>query len=155
MKWIVPLAIVCVGTFAAVLLTASIAISPSLALLDATHYVLVKQAQIRVLQVSMTIISSLYTALALAILVLARKDRRAPLFRLTAAALVLIVIALVYSAPTDIAYNQQILSWDAAAPPANWATVRGQWDLANRVRTIPSMVAFLLQALGALYVPRT
>jgi uncharacterized membrane protein len=151
LQWLLPAAVVTVGTFAGVLFAASLAISPSLKLLDATHYVTTKQAQIRILQVSMTIISSIYTVVAAAILVVQRKERSGWLFRLTLASLVLIIGALVYSGPTDISYNQQILSWDPAAPPAIWSTVRDQWDLANRIRTVPAMLAFILQAVSLLY----
>jgi hypothetical protein len=153
LRWTLVLAVASVGTFAGVLFAAALAISPSLALLDAVHYVTVKKAQIRILQVSMTLISTIYTILAVVVLVARRKERKEPLFRFTAAALALIVIALVYSGPTDIAYNQEILGWNAASPPANWATVRDAWDLANRIRTVPSMLAFILQTLALFYVP--
>ena len=148
-----PVAISCVitvGLFASILFAAALAISPSLRLLDGAQYLLVKQAQIRILQVSMTIISSIYSALAVWLLVLERKQKSRPLFRLTAASLVLITVALLYSIPTDIAYNQQILAW--LTPPADWASVRDDWDFANRVRAVPSLMAFVLQTVALLYL---
>ena len=147
------LSVVTVGTFAGVLLAAALAVSPSLALLDAPDYVLVKQAQIRILQVSMTLISTAYTVFAVAVLVMQRKQRSRAVFRLTLAARVLVVLALVYSGPTDIAYNQDILRWDPASPPARWSEVRDAWDFSNRVRTVPSMRAFVLQTVALLHVP--
>jgi uncharacterized membrane protein len=135
-----------VGLFAGVLFAASLAISPSLGLLDASHYTLVKQAQIRILQVSMAAISTLYTITAAYALLRMRHLKEQPAFRLTAAALILILLALGYSAFTDIPYNQQILSWNPANPPANWADVRHAWDVANLLRTIPSVLGFILQA---------
>lgn len=147
-------AVLTVGVFASVLFGVAIAVSPSLAILDGGTYTAVKQAQIRVLQVAMTIISSVYTMAAIVILYQERRAKGAARFRLTLIALVLIVAALIYSGPTDIAYNQQILSWTPATPPADWASVRDAWDFSNRARTVPSMIAFLLQAL-ALTAPRS
>ena len=31
---------------------------------------------------------------------------------------------------------------------ASWASVRDAWDFANRVRTIPSLLAFVLQTMA-------
>ncbi len=112
-----------VGVFASVLFAAALATSPSLKLLGGSEFILVKQAQIRILQVSMTIVSSAYTVFAAVLLYLARREKNAPLFRFTLIALAMIIAALLYSMPTDIAYNQQILSWDTATPPADRATV--------------------------------
>ena len=134
------------------LFAAALATSPSLALLDGVNFVLVKQAQIRILQVSMTIVSSAYTVLAVLLLRTARREKNVWLFRYTLAALLLIVGAILYSVPTDIAYNQQILSWTPAAPPTNWASVRDNWDLANLARAVPAMLAFALQTIALLHL---
>lgn len=139
-------ATILVGLFAGVLFAASLAISPSLALLDANHYTLVKQAQIRILQVSMGAISTLYVLVAAYILLRMRHMKEQPAFRWTAIALILILLSLGYSAFTDIPYNQQILSWGPASPPGNWAAVRRAWDEANLLRTIPAVLGFILQA---------
>lgn len=139
-----------VGVFASVLFAAALATSPSLSLLDGTNFTLVKQAQIRILQVSMTLISTAYTVFAVWLLVIARKEKNTQVFRLTLIALLLIVAAILYSVPTDIAYNQQILSWNPAAPPADWAAVRDAWDLSNMLRAVPSLLAFALQTIAML-----
>ena len=139
-----------VGVSASVLFAAALATSPSLSLLDGERFTLVKQAQIRVLQVSMTLISTAYTVFAVWLLVIARKENNAQVFRLTLIALLLIVAAILYSVPTDIAYNQQILSWNPAAPPADWAAVRDAWDLSNMLRAVPSLLAFALQTFAML-----
>jgi hypothetical protein len=141
------------GTFFGVLLTAAIAISPSLALLDGAHYALVKQAQIRVLQVAMTADTSLYYVTAIAAMVLARRSGHGAVFKLTLAAVVLISVCLGYSAFTDIPYNQQILSWAPAAPPADWAGTRDAWDFANALRAVPTFFGFALQAWATALVP--
>lgn len=88
--------------------------------------------------------------LAVWLLVIARKETNTQLFRLTLIALLLIVAALLYSVPTDIAYNQQILSWNPASPPADWAAVRTAWDFSNLLRAVPSLLAFVLQTIAML-----
>lgn len=143
-----------VGVFASVLFAAALATSPSLALLDGMQFTLVKQAQIRILQVSMTAISTAYTVFAVWLLVLARKDGNARVFRLTLIALLLIVAAILYSVPTDIAYNQQILGWNPASPPPDWSSVRDAWDFSNLVRAVPSLLAFALQTVALLSVEK-
>ena len=143
-----------VGVFASVLFAAALATSPSLRLLDGTQFTIVKQAQIRILQVSMTIISTAYTVLAAWLCVIARKEKNTPVFKLTLIALVLVIVAVLYSVPTDIAYNQQILGWNPAAPPADWASVRDAWDLSNMIRAVPSLLAFALQTVALLKLPR-
>lgn len=140
--------VITVGIFASVLFAAALAISPSLALLDASNFTLVKQAQIRILQVAMSSISTVYTVLAIWLLVLERANRRGSVFKLTLGALVLVIGALLYSAVTDIPYNAQILSWNPAAPPPAWASVRDAWDFANRVRTVPALLGFVLQTIA-------
>ena len=146
LSWTLLASVLFVGLFAGVLFAVALAVSPSLQLLDASHYTIVKQAQIRIFQVAMTIISSIYTVLAVVVLVMKRHERGGAVFKLTAVALALIVAALIYSAPTDIAYNQAILAWDPKAPPADWATTRDAWDFANVVRCVPSLIAFVLQS---------
>ena len=109
-----------------------------------------KQAQIKILQVSMTIVSTAYTVFAAWLLVIARKERNTHVFRLTLIALLLVIAAVIYSVPTDIAYNQQILGWNAAAPPADWSSVRDAWDLSNLIRAVPTLAAFALQTVAML-----
>jgi hypothetical protein len=140
------LAAVTVGIFASTLFAVAIAVAPSMHVLDATQYTLVKQGQIRVLQVAMTAISLVYTVAAVLVLVRER-HAKGPAFRLTLVALGLVIAALIYSAPTDIAYNRQILSWNPATPPADWASVRDAWDFSNQLRSVPSLVAFALQVM--------
>ena len=141
------------GTFFGVLLTAAMAISPSLALLDGAHYALVKQAQIRVLQVAMTADTTLYYCTAIVAMVLARKAGYRAVFKLTLAAVILISICLGYSAVTDIPYNQAILGWTQSSPPADWATTRDAWDFANLARAVPTFAGFALQAWAGAVVP--
>ena len=59
----------------------------------------------------------------------------------------LVVGALIYSAVTDIPYDGQILGWNPAAAPPEWASVRDAWDFANRVRTVPALLGFVLQTI--------
>ena len=140
------------GVFFGVLFAAAIAISPSLALLDASHFTEVKQAQIRVFQVAMTADTTLYYFAAIPAMWLARRAGQKTAFKLTLAAVILISVCLGYSAVTDIPYNQQILSWTVATPPADWKAVRDAWDFANALRAVPTFFGFVAQvvALAAL-----
>ena len=131
-----------VGAFAGVLFAAFLAISPSLALLDGPAYTKVKQCQIRILQVAMSSISIGYLVLGGVLAYYAPAD----VSRYTLISLGLVVLALIYSAFTDIPYNGQILKWDAANPPAGWEVTRRKWDTANAVRMVPTLAAFIIQA---------
>ncbi|WP_309719061.1 anthrone oxygenase family protein, partial [Armatimonas sp.] len=127
------------------LFAAALAISPSLKKLDAENYILVKQVQIRILQVAMSGISVVYMVLALIGMLQARADGLASVFSLTLWEVILVVLALAYSGFTDIPYNIAILKWNPKNPPADWAKTRDAWDFANYVRAVPCLIAFVLQ----------
>jgi hypothetical protein len=42
--------------------------------------------------------------------------------------------------------NAAIMTWSAAAPPANWEQLRDRWQAAHAVRSMLSVVAFGLLA---------
>jgi uncharacterized membrane protein len=143
--------VVLLGLLAGILLTVCLAITPSLTLLDSNLYVLEKQEQIRVLQVVMLIVSALYLILTLIVLFYARKHKLHQVFWFCLWAFILVCIALAYSATTDIPYNQQILKWNAEKPSPDWVMIRDKWDIANKVRTIPTLLAFILQTIALSY----
>jgi hypothetical protein len=137
---------VLLALFAGTLFCASIAITPSLALLDAANFTAVKQEQIKVLQIAMSAISILYSLGAIYVAVWAKKNGYNNVYKLTVIGLILVIAALALSAFTDIPYNGVMLKWSAANPPANWSEVRDNWDLANRLRTIPTVLAVFFQS---------
>jgi hypothetical protein len=50
----------------------------------------------------------------------------------------------------NVPLNQQIQSWDADAPPADWAAVRDRWLVGHRLRTALSLVGLTSQITAAL-----
>jgi len=52
----------------------------------------------------------------------------------------------------NVPINNAILSWDPAAPPADWAQARDERDRLNAIRTPISVLAFVLY-LAALTQP--
>lgn len=134
--------------FVGVLFAAGLAISPSLNKLDATNYTVVKQAQIKILQIAMSGISTVYMILALVGAFQVRGEGLNTVANLTFWGVGLIALALAYSGFTDIPYNQAILKWEAKNPPKDWAKMRDAWDLANYVRTVPAVLALVLQLVA-------
>ena len=53
-----------------------------------------------------------------------------------------VVVTLVFCAPV----NALAATWDAAAPPANWAQLRDQWHTGQTLRTLLTVPAFALLA---------
>ena len=69
---------------------------------------------------------------------LAAPDRRAR--ALSAVALGCGIAEIALTLTRNVPLNGRIQSWDVAAPPADWATVRDEWLRGHRARTALSLV---------------
>jgi uncharacterized membrane protein len=89
-----------------------------------------------------------------ALVALTMKARRQG-FWLTAAALALLASVLVTTLLFNLPINSDQADWNVSAPPADWASVRDDWQAAHAVRTVAAVLAFgLLAAAAAPFVRR-
>lgn len=68
---------------------------------------------------------------------------------LAVAAVVYLLGIIVFTRQVNLPLNAITEAWNPQALPADWATVRDQWNAANLLRAVLSLVAFVL-ALTAL-----
>ncbi|MCO6003573.1 DUF1772 domain-containing protein [Actinoallomurus purpureus] len=121
------------------------------------HYDRFVYAQVRKVELdrldtlaSATLIPALITTALLVISAVRARDR---VFRLTLAALVLLVTVFVTTLIFNLPINGDQAGWDVTAPPADWASIRDRWQLWHAVRTGAAVLAFGL--LGAAAMSRT
>lgn len=74
------------------------------------------------------------------------KQRRA----LSAAALGCGLAEIALTVTRNVPLNQQVQSWSAEVPPADWAAVRERWLVGHRLRTGLSLVGLGCQIAAAL-----
>jgi uncharacterized membrane protein len=83
-------------------------------------------------------------------LMAAKQDRRQGWWwLLTAAGVIYLLGIIVFTHQVNLPLNYQTETWNPQALPPGWAAVRDQWNAANLVRAVFSLVAFAL-ALTAL-----
>lgn len=92
------------------------------------------------------------TLIAVLILLILAHRADSPTLRPTAAALILLGLALVVSFAVNVPINLAQIGWDPQAPPADWASIRDRWQIAHAVRTLCCVLA--LGCLGAAVIDR-
>jgi uncharacterized membrane protein len=122
------------------------------AALSASTYVEQQQNAIRALNVLMPVLGAITVLLALVSAFLQRKDRKAFVLLIVAAAF-LIVSGLVTRFGNQ-PINAIVMTWDSARPPANWTELRDQWCGFHRLRTIGGLVALVLITWASVYPGR-
>jgi hypothetical protein len=65
---------------------------------------------------------------------------------LTVAALALLLFIFALTLIVNLPINTDQLGWNTQSPPADWASVRDQWQAAHAVRTVAAVLAFALLA---------
>jgi uncharacterized membrane protein len=87
----------------------------------------------------------LLSALApLVVLVALRRHRRSGVFRWVLVGFVVwILFVNVYTVVLNVPINNEMMTWDPANPPADWADARDRWDLLNTIRTPFAFFVFL------------
>jgi uncharacterized membrane protein len=132
--------LLCCGVLAGIAVTVLV---PELALrrLPGPEYVRVRQAEFGFLTWS---ISAVFvpTLIAVAMLVVQARKAHSPALRPAVAALILLLLSLVITAVVNGPINVEQLSWNAQAPPPDWARVRDRWQIAHAVRTVAIVLAF-------------
>lgn len=59
-----------------------------------------------------------------------------------------LLVGLIVTVMVHFPINAEILTWSAAAPPADWQQLRDRWQAAHAARSLLSAAAFVLLALG-------
>jgi uncharacterized membrane protein len=112
-------------------------------------YIAYKQATATPLSRALPPLGGLAVLATAACLVLDRDNRV-----LTGGAVVSLVGASLVTFVVHFPINATIADWTTMAPPPGWESVRDRWSAAHGVRTVLSVGAFVLVALGASRVVR-
>jgi uncharacterized membrane protein len=122
------------------------------AALSPSTYVEQQQNAIRALNVLMPVLGALTVLLTLICAFLQRKDRKAFVLLIVAAAF-LVVSGLVTRFGNQ-PINAIVMSWDIARPAANWTELRDQWWGFHRLRSICGLIALVLITWTNIYPGR-
>jgi uncharacterized membrane protein len=86
---------------------------------------------------------------ALAWLFMARSHRSSGEFWLVLASTCGIALIAAMTRAVNVPLNHQLMTWDAAAPPADVRAIWAPWDRVNTIRTLVSVGVFLLEVVAA------
>ncbi len=147
-----------IGLFAGLLYAFQQGVIPTLNTLSAGEYIKVQQGLIRALDAFPTgviVVASMSMLLPLYPLVRLWRERRSTYWRLTALGWLLFFLGVgVFTIALNVPINNVVLTWDAAAPPADWSALRDRWNGLNAIRTPINYVSFLLMIWAAFEMPR-
>lgn len=116
---------------------------------DASFYTHLKQFQIQTLTVPLPGLAIAAILVGLVKLFLSRRKRL--VFRFTLAGIILFVIGGMLTARGLFPLNDQIMTWSADAPPAEWAQIQEQWRQTHLFRTIITVLGFACFLLGEIF----
>jgi uncharacterized membrane protein len=85
---------------------------------------------------------------ALVWLLLARSHWRSPDFWLIAASACGIALIAAMTRAVNVPINNQLMTWDSAAPPNNVRELWAPWDRINTIRTVLAAAALIFEALA-------
>lgn len=122
------------------------------AALSPSTYVEQQQNAIRALNVLMPVLGAITVLLTLVSAFLQRKDRRAFVLLVVAAAFLIISGLLTRFGNQPI--NAIVMTWDMARPPANWIDLRDQWWGFHKLRTFSGLIALVLITWASVYPGR-
>ncbi len=146
-----------IGLFAGLLYTFEQGVIPVLATLSAADYTKVEQGLIRSLDAFPTgviVVASLSMLLPLYPLVRLWKERHTAYWRLTALGWALFFFGVgLFTIVLNVPINNAVLTWDPAAPPADWENARTTWNSLNAIRTPINYLSFLLMIWAAFEAP--
>ena len=86
---------------------------------------------------------------ALAWLFMARSPWSSAEFWLVAASACGIALIAAMTFAVNVPLNNKLMTWDAAAPPADVRAIWAPWDRVNTIRTLVSVGVFLLEVVAA------
>jgi hypothetical protein len=122
------------------------------AALSPSTYVEQQQNAIRSLNVLMPVLGALTVLLTLICAFLQRKDRKAFVLLIVAAAF--LVVSGLITRFGNQPINAIVMSWDIARPAANWTELRDQWWGFHRLRSICGLIALVLITWANIYPGR-
>lgn len=119
---------------------------------DAHVYTQVRQVELVGLDdlASATLIPALVATTVLAALMAKARGRG---FWLAVSAVALLVTAFVTSLLVNLPINSDQLGWSVQNPPADWASVRDNWQIAHVIRTTAATLAFGFLSAAAIVTP--
>ncbi len=148
----------CIGLFAGLLYTFEQGVIPTLNTLTAVEYAKVEQGLIRALDAFPTgviVVANLAMLLPLYPLVRLWKERRSSYWRLTALGWAFFFFGVgIFTIVLNVPINNAVLTWNPAAPPADWETARTTWNTLNTIRTPINFLSFLLMIWAAFELPK-
>lgn len=148
-----------IGLFAGLLYTFEQGVIPTLNTLDALEYTKVEQGLIRALDAFPTgviVVANLSMLLPLYPLARLWRERRTAYWRLTALGWALFFFGVgIFTIVLNVPINNAVLTWDPAAPPADWETARNTWNTLNAIRTPINYLSFLCMIWAAFELPRS
>ncbi|MFN3332525.1 MAG: anthrone oxygenase family protein [Caldilinea sp.] len=148
----------CIGLFAGLLYTFEQGVIPTLNTLTAVEYAKVEQGLIRALDAFPTgviVVANLAMLLPLYPLVRLWKERRSSYWRLTALGWAFFFFGVgIFTIVLNVPINNAVLTWNPAAPPADWETARITWNTLNAIRTPINFLSFLLMIWAAFELPK-
>ncbi|MFN3981877.1 MAG: anthrone oxygenase family protein [Caldilinea sp.] len=148
----------CIGLFAGLLYTFEQGVIPTLNTLTAVEYAKVEQGLIRALDAFPTgviVVANLAMLLPLYPLVRLWKERRSSYWRLTALGWAFFFFGVgIFTIVLNVPINNAVLTWNPAAPPADWETARTTWNTLNAIRTPINFLSFLLMIWAAFELPK-
>jgi hypothetical protein len=121
--------------------------------LPASGYAMLEQGMNDVLETLTATLMIVSVLSALVVLLLARRDgaRVVTLQVITLGSIVTMVVStLIINAPV----NFEIDTWNAAAPPADWASWRDRWEFGHALRSYVGLVGLLTALVAALWPNR-
>ena len=148
-----------IGLFAGLLYTFEQGVIPTLMTLNALEYTKVEQGLIRSLDAFPTgviVVATLSMLLPLYPLARLWGERRTAYWRLTALGWALFFFGVgIFTIVLNVPINNTVLTWDPAAPPADWETARNTWNTLNAIRTPINYLSFLCMIWAAFEMPKS
>jgi uncharacterized membrane protein len=147
-----------IGLFAGLLYTFAQGAIPTLNSLGASEYTQVQQGLIVALDAFPTgviIVATVSMLAPLYPLIRLWPQRNTVYWRLTLVAWLLFFFGVgLFTIVLNVPINNDVKTWDIAAPPADWQTARDQWNALNAIRTPINYLSFLLLIWAAFELPR-
>ncbi len=146
-----------IGLFAGLLYAFQQGVIPTLNALTAAEYAKVEQGLIRALDAFPTgviVVATLSMLLPLYPLIRLWKRRESRYWRLTLLGWALFFFGVgLFTITLNVPINNYVLTWDPAAPPADWESARANWNTLNAIRTPINYLSFLVMIWAAFEAP--
>ena len=85
---------------------------------------------------------------------LLRRKYKGKDFIFTAIGTLCIAAVLVLTRIVNVPINNELMTWQISAPPANWQQIWTPWEQAHTIRTVLAIVGFVCQLIVVTAVPQ-